>query len=45
MKESEIRNWSKILVHVVHLMAADRLELPCHLSAFSLIGAPGGDVS
>lgn len=36
MKEREIRNWSKFLVHAVHLMEADRLELPCHLSAFSL---------
>lgn len=45
MKESEIKNWSKFLVCAVHLMEADRLELPCQLSAFSLIDAPRGDVS
>lgn len=44
-KESGIRNWSKFLVHAVHLMEAERLELPCHLSAFSLIDTPRGDVS
>lgn len=45
VKESKIRNWIKFLVHAVHLMEADRLELPCHLSAFSLIDAPRGDVN